>query len=272
VCGAAVHPYTHTGRDGRRWDMMGVTIPEGVRLQDVDLGGWRLSAFADRRSSADKANGGPVTISFRPDRPVDLYRGRGPGRETMRIDDPWDLCCAVKAGRGQRAAAPAPPRTPADDMFADYVDILRGEYYTPPHPGMPGAAPPAPGAPRFPAPDRGGALTPWCQGATSRRADSGKASPRPALRTAAAPARVPCNASPAATMNRGSSHGEARRRDAMRERTGIDAPEDTRKERNEHGQRPDTAHVLGGSGPDRDGDALRRRLRRGHREGDGRMA
>lgn len=145
---AAVHPYTHTGRDGRRWDMMGVTIPEGVRLQDVDLGGWRLSAFADRRSSADKANGGPVTISFRPGRPVDLYRGRGPGRETMRIDDPWDLCCAVKAGQGQRAGAPAPPRTPADDMFADYgwhdgIDIMRGEHYTIPDPGMAAAVPPA---------------------------------------------------------------------------------------------------------------------------------
>lgn len=138
---AFVRPYSHTAKDGRTWDMMAVTIPKGTRMHGVEMGGWRFSAFADRYNTADKINGRPVTISFRPDRPVELYRGKGETHETMRIDDPWDLCRAVKAGQNDYRAthqqerdtdAPTHPHAESDveDVWEGGIDIARNEHYT----------------------------------------------------------------------------------------------------------------------------------------------
>ncbi len=121
-----VRPYRHTARDGRQWDMLGVTLPAGTRIHGNDVGGWRFSAFADRHSSRDKAEGLPVTVTLRPDRPIDLYQGRGEARACMRVDDPWDLCRAIKA-----AATPT-----CDELYETAcIDIAAGEHYSIPMAG-----------------------------------------------------------------------------------------------------------------------------------------
>lgn len=102
-----VHPFQRTGRDGRVWEMMRVSIPDGVTLNGIDLGGWQVDRFMDRYAKDDKLNGRPVTVSFRPGSPVELWRGAGQNRQTMSVENPWELCKAVKAQREAYAAAKA---------------------------------------------------------------------------------------------------------------------------------------------------------------------
>ncbi|MBT1160917.1 hypothetical protein [Bifidobacterium sp. SO1] len=105
-----VHPFQRTGKDGRVWEMMRVSIPNGVTLNGIDLSGWQMDRFMDRYAKEDKLNGRPVTVSFRPSTPVELWRGAGETRQTMSVDNPWELCKAVKAQREAYAAAKAAER------------------------------------------------------------------------------------------------------------------------------------------------------------------
>ena len=86
-----VHAYAMTARDGRVFDMMRVNIPQGTRVNGVDLTGWQLDRFASPRMREAKLNGRPVTVGFKPGEAVELWRGAGEQRETMRIDDPWPV-------------------------------------------------------------------------------------------------------------------------------------------------------------------------------------
>lgn len=52
-----VHPHEYTARDGRVFDKMFVSIPPGVTLNGVDLGGYAFDHFAKPREIEQKANG-----------------------------------------------------------------------------------------------------------------------------------------------------------------------------------------------------------------------
>ena len=54
-----VHPHEYTARDGRVFDKMFVSIPPGVTLNGVDLGGYAFDHFAKPREIEQKANGRP---------------------------------------------------------------------------------------------------------------------------------------------------------------------------------------------------------------------
>ncbi|MCI1712668.1 hypothetical protein [Bifidobacterium tibiigranuli] len=94
-----VTPFQRTARDGREYEMMTVAIPRGVTVNGVELGGWRFDRFMHGQERTATANHRPVTVTFRPGEPVNLWRGSGANRETLAIDEPWDLCRAVKAER-----------------------------------------------------------------------------------------------------------------------------------------------------------------------------
>lgn len=127
---AYISEYRHTARDGRRWDMLAATIPKGTTFDGTDLGGWKFSVFADRRTSADKHAGLPVTLSLRPDRPVRLYRGRGETRQTMDAD-PARLCEAIAGPRPARQSAPTRTLPPIHEAWGDWeLDIARAEHYS----------------------------------------------------------------------------------------------------------------------------------------------
>ena len=51
-----VHAYAMTARDGRVFDMMRVSIPQGTRVNGVDLTGWQLDRFASPRMREAKLN------------------------------------------------------------------------------------------------------------------------------------------------------------------------------------------------------------------------
>lgn len=94
-----VHLYRMTSKDGRTFDKMRVAIPQGTSIRGVDLTGWQLDRFLTDHARDAKLNGRDVTVSFKPGEPVELWRGKGEQRETMRIDDAWQLCRAVKTQR-----------------------------------------------------------------------------------------------------------------------------------------------------------------------------
>lgn len=82
---AFAHPFSFQGRDGGTRERMLVTIPKGVVLGDGrDVGGWNLSVRATPWALAQKRAGRPVSIGLRVGRSVELFKGRGPRRVTLR--------------------------------------------------------------------------------------------------------------------------------------------------------------------------------------------
>lgn len=121
-----VHPYTHRTRDCREFSMMRVSIPEGTMLHGLEAGGWQVDAFMNRRAREQKESGIPVTVRFMPGRPIELWRGAGPARQTMRVNDPWDLCRAIRQERDDYAKHMAERHN--NGAAGMDVDTSRGEF------------------------------------------------------------------------------------------------------------------------------------------------
>ena len=92
----AVYRFSRHARDGRVWDMMTVGMPAGCRVDGFDLGGWRHTGFMTSRMIRDFEAGGPVSVAFRPDAPVCLWRVVDGRREQVDVADPEALCLAVR--------------------------------------------------------------------------------------------------------------------------------------------------------------------------------
>lgn len=95
-------------RGDRLWRCL-VVVPSGTRLHGNDISGCMFSHIIDDARRADQFNGRDVTISFKPDDPVGLFRyERAEGeRRGVRVDYPelaglgslWGLCHAIREGR-----------------------------------------------------------------------------------------------------------------------------------------------------------------------------
>ena len=92
----AVRRFARRARDGRVWDMMTVSMPPGCRVDGFDLGGWRHTGFMTSRMIRDFESGGWVSVAFRPDTPVCLWRLVDGRREQVDVADPEALCLAVR--------------------------------------------------------------------------------------------------------------------------------------------------------------------------------
>lgn len=95
-------------RGERLWRCL-VVVPSGTRLHGNDIGGCMFSHIITDERRAAQFNGRDVTISFKPDEPVGLFRyerAEGAARGT-RVDYPelegvdsiWGLCHAIREGR-----------------------------------------------------------------------------------------------------------------------------------------------------------------------------
>lgn len=110
---AFAHPFSFQGRDGGTRERMLVTIPKGVVLGDGrDVGGWNLSVRATPWALAQKRAGRPVSIGLRVGRSVELFKGRGPRRVTLRLDGPEGLRSALDEHRNVMSARVAVPADP----------------------------------------------------------------------------------------------------------------------------------------------------------------
>lgn len=92
----AMQRFARRARDGRVWDMMTVGMPAGCRVDGFDLGGWRHTGFMTSRMIRDFEAGGLVSVAFRPDAPVCLWRVVDGRREQVDVADPEALCLAVR--------------------------------------------------------------------------------------------------------------------------------------------------------------------------------
>lgn len=92
----AMQRFERRARDGRVWDMMTVIMPPGCRVDRFDLGGWRHTGFMTKRMIRDFEAGGLVSVAFRPDAPVCLWRLVDGRREQVDVADPEALCLAVR--------------------------------------------------------------------------------------------------------------------------------------------------------------------------------
>ena len=111
---AFAHPFSFQGRDGGTRERMLVTIPKGVVLADGrDVGGWNLSVRATPWALAQKSAGRPVSVGLRAGRPVELFKGCGPRRATLRLDGPEGLRSALDEHRNAMSAQ-GPVRTGPD--------------------------------------------------------------------------------------------------------------------------------------------------------------
>lgn len=94
-----VHPFVFRGRDDREHERLLATVPKGVIVDGMDVGGYSLSVFATRWAKEQKADGRPVNIGLRASRPVELFRGRGRSRHTIRLAGPGPLRDALDRRR-----------------------------------------------------------------------------------------------------------------------------------------------------------------------------
>lgn len=136
------HPYTMTAKDGKQWQKMIVTMPQGTTIKGTDLTGFATDRFMSKTAREDKINGKPITVTFKPGEPVRLFKGKGEQRESITIADPWEVCKAVKAARHTPDAiknnehahtngVPEPDPPMAENQNYDFrsdVNPERGEY------------------------------------------------------------------------------------------------------------------------------------------------
>lgn len=94
-----VHPYSAQDKTGKQWDKAIITIPRNTYLDAHDIAYYNLDVFMNQRMSEQKRQGKNVVVSIRSDTPCELFKGRGDKRETILIDNPWQLASAVKKSR-----------------------------------------------------------------------------------------------------------------------------------------------------------------------------
>lgn len=114
-----IHPYTLHARDGRDWNKMIVTLPQGTIINGRDMGGWCVDRFMSQSNMRQKDAGRGVNVRFQPGVPVELFRGRGEHRRTATVDDPSTLAHAVAESKRIRAAhTPEPSADDAGERLA----------------------------------------------------------------------------------------------------------------------------------------------------------
>ena len=114
-----IHPYTLHARDGRDWNKMIVTLPQGTIINGRDMGGWCVDRFMSQSNMRQKDAGRGVNVRFQPGVPVELFRGRGEHRQTATVDDPSTLAHAVAESKRVRDAhTPEPSADDAGERLA----------------------------------------------------------------------------------------------------------------------------------------------------------
>lgn len=121
-----VHPYQLTAKDGRIFEKAIISIPEGTKINGIDVSGYALDRFMSDTMRQAKANGRRVTLSFATDKRVELFKGKGADRQTLRLDGPWELVKGIKAHlqawREEHAARPGQENPGAHDAIRQGAD------------------------------------------------------------------------------------------------------------------------------------------------------
>lgn len=97
---AFVRPYTYTAKDGRTFDKAYVHFAEGTKVNGIDIGGFSCDVFMSDRMKQQMLSDEPVTLSFKADEMVPIWKGskNDPEHPYERFEvNPWALVKGVKA-------------------------------------------------------------------------------------------------------------------------------------------------------------------------------
>lgn len=106
---AYVRPYEMTDKNGRTWQKAYCTIPRGVSVNGVDVGGFAIDMFMRDFHMEMKTLGKPVVFRVDPETPLKAFRGKGDERHEIKLM-PWDLTTAIAREQREYAAARARER------------------------------------------------------------------------------------------------------------------------------------------------------------------
>lgn len=123
---AFVHPYTHTTKEGKRLEKAIVDIPKGVKVNGVDIGGFKTDVFMSSRMKQQQLRGEQVTLGFRANAPVTIFKGRHGEASYQRFNvRPHDLTHAIKVNNDEFKAAKAAEREAKGADLAEAVEDSR---------------------------------------------------------------------------------------------------------------------------------------------------
>ena len=97
---AFVTPYTYTAKDGRTFEKAYVHFAQGTKVNGIDIGGFSCDVFLNDRMKQQLLSDEPVTLSFKEDEMVSIWKGRkdDPENPYQRFEvNPWALVKGVKA-------------------------------------------------------------------------------------------------------------------------------------------------------------------------------
>ena len=114
-------PYeTKPNEQGKTYMKTIVTLPPNVKVNGIDIGGYKSSMFLSKFGMQNKLDGKPVVFSMSQDKPVDIWKGDGDDRTELHVD-PWDLTKAVKAEREDYSARRSAEREAAKEAAKDDI-------------------------------------------------------------------------------------------------------------------------------------------------------
>lgn len=100
VPAAFLQPYTFTAKDGRTFEKAYLHIAQGTKVNGIDIGGFSCDLFMNDRMKQQMLGGEQVTLSFKGDDPVAIWKGSkdDPENPYQRFEvNPWALVKGIKA-------------------------------------------------------------------------------------------------------------------------------------------------------------------------------
>lgn len=100
VPAAFLQPYTYTAKDGRTFEKAYFHIAQGTKVNGIDIGGFSCDVFMNDRMKQQMLGGQQVTLSFKGDEPITIWKGSkdDPENPYQRFEvSPWAFVKGVKA-------------------------------------------------------------------------------------------------------------------------------------------------------------------------------
>lgn len=125
---AFVKPHEYTAKDGRAFEKAYVDFPKGTKVNGVDVSGFSCDVFMNDRMKQQMLNGEQVTLGFKADEPVSIWKGSQKTGDYQKFEvKPWDLCKGIKAANEQykadKAAERAAEKEPAADLEGEKQEV-----------------------------------------------------------------------------------------------------------------------------------------------------
>ena len=123
---AFLYPYTMTTKDGREFDKAYVSIPQGTKINGVNIGGFSCDVFMSDYMKQQQLNGSQVTLSFRGNQPVTIWTGKKDSEQYPYKQfqvKPWELVKGIKQQLDGYKESQAAQRSQSHDKAAQNDEV-----------------------------------------------------------------------------------------------------------------------------------------------------